>query len=170
MSTLLMAGINGRISREDVYMPLTPMFHVHAWGFPYVAVMMGMQQVYPGRFLPATVLKLLATESITISHCVPTILHMVLTAPEAEKIDLRGWKVVIGGSAMPAALCRAALARGIDAYAGYGMSESGPILTISQITRDLLPDPADTEAARSKSVAPPACPAPSSSLPSSMTP
>ena len=145
MSTLMMAGLNGRISREDVYLPLTPMFHVHAWGFPYVAVMMGMQQVYPGRFLPATVLKLLATESITISHCVPTILHMILNAPEAKDIDLRGWKIVIGGSAMPAALCRAALARGIDAYTGYGMSESGPILTISQLTRDLLPDPADTD-------------------------
>ncbi len=146
MSTLLMAGVNGRVSREDVYLPLTPMFHVHAWGFPYVAVMMGMQQVYPGRFLPATVLKLLATESITISHCVPTILHMILASPEADKLDLRGWKVIIGGSSMPAPLCRAALARGIDAYSGYGMSESAPILTISQITHDLLPDPADIEA------------------------
>ncbi|WP_029312688.1 AMP-binding protein, partial [Acidiphilium angustum] len=40
MSTLMMAGLNGRISREDVYMPLTPMFHVHAWGFPYPALCM----------------------------------------------------------------------------------------------------------------------------------
>jgi fatty-acyl-CoA synthase len=141
MSTIMMAGINGRISREDVYMPLTPMFHVHAWGFPYVATCMGMQQVYPGRFLPPVVLKLLATEKITMSHCVPTILHMILTAPEAQNIDLRGWKVVIGGSAMPQALCRAALARGIDIYSGYGMSETGPILTLSQLTSGMLAEP-----------------------------
>ncbi len=138
MSTLMMAGLNGRISREDVYMPLTPMFHVHAWGFPFVATAMGMQQIYAGRFLPPVVLKLLATENVTISHCVPTIMHMILTAPEASKIDLHGWKVIIGGSAMPRALCKAALARGIDIFSGYGMSETCPILTLSHLKGDLI--------------------------------
>ncbi len=140
MSTLMMAGLNGRISREDVYMPLTPMFHVHAWGFPYAATAMGLKQVYIGRFLPPVVLKLLATENVTISHCVPTIMHMILTAPEASAIDLKGWKVIIGGSAMPRALCKAALARGIDIFAGYGMSESCPLLTLAQLKGDLVDD------------------------------
>jgi fatty-acyl-CoA synthase len=48
--------------------------------------------------------------------------------------------VIIGGSALPHALCKAALARGIDIYSGYGMSETCPILTISQLTRDLVPE------------------------------
>ncbi len=149
MSTIMMAGVNGRISREDVYMPLTPMFHVHAWGFPFVATMMGMQQVYAGRFLPPVVLKLLATEKVTISHCVPTILHMILSAPEAAGIDLKGWTVIIGGSALPQALCRAALARGVDVFTGYGMSETCPILTLSQIKQDMIPvlDGSDAEIA-----------------------
>jgi fatty-acyl-CoA synthase len=99
-----------------------------------------MQQVYTGRFLPPVVLKLLATENVTVSHCVPTIMHMILTAPEAAGIDLHGWKVIIGGSALPRALCRAALARGIDIYTGYGMSESCPILTLSQLKQDLVPE------------------------------
>ncbi len=141
MSTLMMAGLNGRISREDVYLPLTPMFHVHAWGFPYVATMMGMQQIYPGRFLPPHILKLLATEKATLSHCVPTILHMILNAPEAGGLDLRGWKVIIGGSVLPHVLCQQALARGIDVFTGYGMSESCPLLTISQLKGDLIADP-----------------------------
>jgi fatty-acyl-CoA synthase len=147
MSTMMMAGINGRVSREDVYMPLTPMFHVHAWGFPYVATMMGMQQVYIGRFLPPVVLRLLATEKVTVSHCVPTIMHMILSAPEAADFDLRGWRVIIGGSSLPRALCRAALKRGIDIYTGYGMSETCPILTLSQLKHDLVPelDGSDTE-------------------------
>src|ERR1700689_3667587 len=29
------AGTQGPFSRDDVYMPITPMFHVHAWGFPW---------------------------------------------------------------------------------------------------------------------------------------
>ena len=41
-----------RIHREDVYMPITPMFHVLAWGLPYVAVMLGLKTVLPGRYLP----------------------------------------------------------------------------------------------------------------------
>ncbi len=147
MSTLMMAGCGQRISREDVYMPLTPMFHVHAWGFPFVAVAMGMKQVYAGRFLPPVVLRLLATEGITISHCVPTIMHMILSAPEAAAIDLRGWKVIIGGSAMPKAMCQAALARGVDIYSGYGMSETCPVLTLAQIKGDMIEAPGTGTAA-----------------------
>ncbi len=43
------AGHPGPLPPEDVYMPLTPMFHVHAWGMPYVATSMGVKQVYPGK-------------------------------------------------------------------------------------------------------------------------
>ena len=50
----------GRLCRQDVYMPLTPMFHVHAWGIPYIATMLGVKQVYPGRYIPEVLLKLLA--------------------------------------------------------------------------------------------------------------
>jgi len=91
--------------------------------------------------LPPVVLKLLATEQITISHCVPTIMHMILTAPEAANIDLKGWKVIIGGSALPRAMAQAALARGIDIYSGYGMSETCPVLTLAQIKLDDIPEP-----------------------------
>ena len=48
----------GHIGADDVYMPITPMFHVHAWGMPLVAVTMGLKQVYPGRYEPAKLLGL----------------------------------------------------------------------------------------------------------------
>ncbi|EGO94238.1 MULTISPECIES: fatty acid--CoA ligase [unclassified Acidiphilium] len=143
-----MSGLNGGLSREDVYMPLTPMFHVHAWGFPYAATMLGMQQVYVGRFLPEVVLRLLVEERVTVSHCVPTIMHMILNAPAAKAIDLSRWRVVIGGSALPRPLCEQALARGIDIFAGYGMSETCPVMTLAQLRGDILdglPDRAEAE-------------------------
>jgi fatty-acyl-CoA synthase len=120
-------------NRGDVYMPLTPMFHVHAWGLPYVATLYGVKQVYPGRYQPDLILKLLAAERVTFSHCVPTILQMVLGAPEAAATDLSCWKVVVGGSALQLGLAKAARARGIDIWCGYGMSETCPILTHSQL-------------------------------------
>ncbi|HEX6734287.1 MAG TPA: AMP-binding protein, partial [Azonexus sp.] len=136
----------GRLHRDDVYMPITPMFHVHAWGLPYVATMLGIKQVYPGRYAPDTLAQYIRDEKVTFSHCVPTILHMLLTSPTAKEIDFSGWKVIIGGAAFPKGLAAAALARGIDAFAGYGMSETCPILSIARVPSGLAQADADTQA------------------------
>ncbi len=142
LAFLGIAGKQGRFSRDDVYMPITPMFHVHAWGFPWAATLAGVKQVYPGRYDPALLVKLIKTEGVTYTHGVPTILQMLLTAAEAAKTDLAGLKMVIGGSALPKALAKQALAAGIDICAGYGMSETGPLLSLGQVrTRDLSGDP-----------------------------
>jgi fatty-acyl-CoA synthase len=132
-----------RFHRGDVYMPITPMFHVHAWGIPYMATVMGVKQVYPGRYAPDVLLRLIQAEKVTFSHCVPTILHMLLNSPASQDVDLRGFKMVIGGSALSKGLARAALARGIDIFAGYGMSETCPILTIAQLTPEIAERDAD---------------------------
>ena len=140
------AAGQGRLHRDDVYMPITPMFHVHAWGIPYVATMLGLKQVYPGRFAPDTLLQLIASEGVTFSHCVPTILHMLLKSKAGEAIDLSRCKMIIGGAAFPKGLAVAALARGIDVYTGYGMSETCPIMSIVQVRGDTGAD-VDTQAA-----------------------
>ena len=132
-SALGTAPGQGRMHREDVYMPITPMFHVHAWGFPYLATMLGLRQVYPGKYMPDSLLRLIREEKVTYSHCVPTILHMLLTHPHSAEVDFSGWKVVIGGSALPQAQAIAAMKRGIDLFTGYGMSETCPVLTLANL-------------------------------------
>lgn len=124
---------HGRFNQNDVYMPITPMFHVHAWGIPYLALLLGVKQVYPGRYVPESLLRLLVTERVTFSHCVPTIMQMLLASEATRAIDLSGWKVIIGGSALPRPMAKAALERGIDIYTGYGMSETCPLLTLSHL-------------------------------------
>src|SRR6266567_1224891 len=136
-----------RFHRGDVYMPITPMFHVHAWGVPYVATAMGTKQVYPGRYLPDMLLALIQQEHVTFSHCVPTILHMMLSSPASQNIDLSGWKVVIGGSALPKGLAKMALDMGIDIFGGYGMSETCPVLSLAQLKPNMTELDADTEIA-----------------------
>lgn len=128
-----------RMHREDVYMPITPMFHVMAWGMPYVAIMLGLRTVLPGRYQPDLLLKLRDAEKVSFSHCVPTILQMLLQSAETGGQDLSGWKMIIGGSALPPSLCEAALTRGIDIFAGYGMSETGPIVALAQIPPGVVP-------------------------------
>lgn len=127
-------------SITDVYMPITPMFHVHAWGFPFLATMLSAKQVYPGRYEPELLMKLLLKEGVTLSHCVPTILNMLVNSPVAKQVDLSRWKVIIGGSALTKGLARGALELGIQVYQGYGMSETAPIMSITQLNdteRDL---------------------------------
>ena len=129
---------NGRFRSNDVYMPITPMFHVHAWGIPFVATVLGVKQVYPGRYDPELLLTLIEKEKVTFSHCVPTILHMLLTHPKAKEVDLSNWKVIIGGSALSKGLCKLAMDLGIDIYTGYGMSETCPVLTLSYLKPKML--------------------------------
>ncbi|SDO68682.1 fatty acid--CoA ligase [Afipia sp. GAS231] len=138
-------AVQGRFHREDVYMPITPMFHVHGWGLPYAATAAGVKQVYPGRYQPELLLNLIKTEGVTFSHCVPTILQMLLSAPNSGDVDLSKLKMVIGGAALSKALAKAAMQRGIDIFAGYGMSESGPILTIAQLREHELTGNLDEE-------------------------
>jgi fatty-acyl-CoA synthase len=135
----------GRLHQKDVYMPITPMFHVHAWGFPYVATALGIKQVYPGKYAPDTLLGLLEKERVTLSHCVPTILNLLMNHPRFAEIDLSNWKVLIGGAALPKAMCRAALQKGIDIFSGYGMSETCPVLTIAHLSEEDLSEAEELE-------------------------
>ena len=121
----------GRFRSDDVYMPITPMFHVHAWGLPYVATLLGVKQVYPGKYEPEMLLKLIVGENVTFSHCVPTVLQMIATSPAAKKYDLSRWKVIIGGAKFSKGQAKAAKDIGITAYTGYGMSETCPIISLS---------------------------------------
>ncbi len=121
------------LEANDVYLPLTPMFHVHAWGVPYVATMLGMKQVFPGRFEPETILKLITTHRVTFSHCVPTILQMLLHHPASQAVDLSGLKLAIGGAPLPKGLARQALARGVHVLGAYGMSETCPVVAASHV-------------------------------------
>ena len=140
VATALCSAQGQNLHNADVYMPITPMFHVHAWGMPYIATLLGLKQVYPGRYAPDTLLETIAREKVTFSHCVPTILHMLLTSPASARVDLSGWKVIIGGSALPKGMAADALARGIDVFTGYGMSETCPILTLARVPADVAAD------------------------------
>lgn len=131
---------------SSVYMPITPMFHVHAWGAPYAATMLGLKQVYPGRYEPELLVELIKTHKVTFSHCVPTIMQMMLATDSIKTADLSNWHVLIGGSALTESLCRTGASMGIRMYTGYGMSETGPLLTATHLSPDDLELPLEQQA------------------------
>ncbi|MFN2409904.1 MAG: fatty acid--CoA ligase [Halomonas sp.] len=135
------------LNRDKVYMPITPMFHVHAWGVPYTATLLGATQVYPGRYEPDMLVKLLVNEKVDFSHCVPTLLNMVVSADviASKQVDLSGWKVLVGGSALTQALASKAWTLGIDTRSAYGMSETCPLLTADILPRDIAEADVETQ-------------------------
>ncbi|WP_372972632.1 fatty acid--CoA ligase [Marinobacter sp.] len=133
---------------NTVYMPVTPMFHVHAWGVPYAATMLGIKQVYPGRYEPELLVDLIKEHKVTFSHCVPTIMQMMLATESIKTADLSNWHVLIGGSAMTEGLCRAGAKLGIRMYTGYGMSETCPLLASTHLKPEDLELPLEDQAPR----------------------
>jgi len=133
---------------SSVYMPVTPMFHVHAWGVPYAATMMGIKQVYPGRYEPELLVDLLKEHKVTFSHCVPTIMQMMMATESIKTADLSNWHVLIGGSALTKGLCDAGAKLGIRMYTGYGMSETCPLLSATHLEPEDLELPLEQQTAK----------------------
>jgi len=128
----LAASLN--ITQRDTVMPVVPMFHVNAWGVPYLCPMVGAKLVLPGAKLdPASVIDLVQQEQVTMSLGVPTVWLPV--RDELEKRDLRLDSLktlVIGGSAVPPSLFDDLKKRGITTVHAWGMTEMSPIGTVSR--------------------------------------
>ena len=125
------------VSSREVVMPIVPMFHVNAWGYPYTCTMAGAKQVYMSVFTDApTVARFCAEEQVTVCAGVPTIMSGLLdeldrATAAGTPYDLsRLHTAVIGGSATPRALLAALSARhDIHVKIGWGMTETTPLGT-----------------------------------------
>ena len=131
------------ITERDRVLPIVPMFHVNAWGTPYLAVMVGADFIMPmERLDPAGVIELCESEHVTLSAGVPTVwmaVRDVLKAQNKRLPDLT--RIVIGGSAMPTSLMDDLNALGIEAIHAWGMTEMSPIGTVSRDIAELTGSP-----------------------------
>jgi fatty-acyl-CoA synthase len=132
-------GLNTSV--HDTILPVVPMFHANAWGYPYVATMLGAKLVYPGPHLDAqSLLEDFVQEKVTWSAGVPTIWLSMLQALEASPgaWDLSHMKgMFVGGSAVPRALIAAFQRHGLTIVQGWGMTETSPVASTSDLPHDL---------------------------------
>ena len=125
----------------------TPMFHIHAWGAPYMAVFSANKVVLPGTFTVDGFCDLVHTEKVTSVAVVPTILAMIVEFPDLDKYDLSSLQTVsVGGGALPLGLKQKVekLIPGISAGSGYGMTETAPV-TITAFIKKYMRDWPDEE-------------------------
>ena len=120
------------VSARDVILPVVPMFHVNAWGLPYVAPMVGCKIVFPGPHLDGKSLhELFETEKVTCSAGVPTVWQGLLTYTEANGLRFSTMnRTVIGGSACPPAMIKLFQEKyGVHVLHAWGMTEMSPLGT-----------------------------------------
>jgi 3-(methylthio)propionyl---CoA ligase len=137
-------------SARDSVLPVVPMFHVNAWGIPYIAALVGAKLVFPGAALDGKSLyELFETEQVTYSAGVPTVwlgLLQYVSSNELKFSTLR--RTVIGGSACPPAMIKAFLENyGVDVIHAWGMTEMSPLGTLGRLQNKHLAMP---EAAQQK--------------------
>ncbi len=131
------------ITERDRMLPIVPMFHVNAWGTPFLCPMIGADYIMPmERLDPAGVIELCESEKVTYSAGVPTVWMGVRDMLRAQGKTLPHLeKIVIGGSAMPKSLMDDLNAMGIEAIHAWGMTEMSPIGTVSRDVAALENDP-----------------------------
>ncbi|MGB2201095.1 MAG: long-chain fatty acid--CoA ligase [Pseudooceanicola atlanticus] len=127
-------GLN--VAARDAVMPVVPMFHVNAWGVPYIAAAVGAKLVMPGPKLDGESLaRLIDAEQVTLSLGVPTIWMGLLAGLKATGIKPTSMKrTVVGGSALPPSMIREFRDEyGVELIHAWGMTETSPLGTLNQL-------------------------------------
>jgi fatty-acyl-CoA synthase len=137
------------VALNDTILPVVPMFHANAWGYPYLATMQGAKLVYPGPHLdPESLLELMDVERVNWAAGVPTIWMGILQLLDANpgRWDLSSMKaMLVGGSAVPRAMISAFEARhGLKIVQGWGMTETSPVASTAALPYDLADADDDT--------------------------
>ncbi len=145
----LLTCVGAGVSEQDTLLPVVPMFHASAWGFPYSCAFVGAAQVFPGPYLDAeSLLQLFQSTNVTVTAGVPTVMMSILDHldREADKYKLGLRTIVVGGSAMPPFLVAAFKERyGIDVLHSWGMTEMSPLGATAVMTSELAKEDKETQ-------------------------
>ena len=124
------------LSAKDVILPVVPMFHVHAWGTPYAAAMVGASMILPGPGLDGdSLVKLIEDYNVTVALGVPTIWQSLLASAKKSGSRLTTLKRnVVGGSACPPSMLNT-FKNDYDCETihAWGMTEMSPLGTANQL-------------------------------------
>jgi 3-(methylthio)propionyl---CoA ligase len=124
-------GLSGR----DVVMPIVPMFHVNAWSIPYAAAVVGAKLVLVGAKAgdAETLVRLIDSESVTISGAVPTVwLALLAYLNKTGKTLTSLQRVAVGGSACPRAVMEELESKhGVYVFHAWGLTETSPIASFN---------------------------------------
>jgi len=119
---------------NDTILPIVPMYHVNAWGYPYTAPMFGARLVFTAQHTDgANVFELMDNEGVTCSQAVPTVWMGLLN--QMRKVGRKPQaleRIYIGGAATPESMIDAFENEfGVAVHPMWGMTETTPLAVIN---------------------------------------
>ena len=111
-----------------------PLFHANGWGVAHLLTLLGGKHVLLGSFDSKEVFRLIEAERIDTFNAVPIMASALVNHPDRTKYDLSSLKrIVLGGAASSPTLVREVEEKiGCECYAGYGLTETCPSLSLAQ--------------------------------------
>ena len=126
-----------RLTAQDSYLMIVPMFHANSWGLAFSLPMVGAKLVMTGPHMAGeAVFGLLESEKVTASAAVPTVWTGLLNYLDENNLSVPSFnETVIGGSAAPVSMIkRFEQDYGVDVIHAWGMTEVSPLGTINRPT------------------------------------
>jgi fatty-acyl-CoA synthase len=124
------------LTSKDVVLPVVPMFHVNAWGLPYICAAAGVKLVLPGAAMDgASLHRLFEDEGVTLSAGVPTVWMGLLNHVKSNNLKFSTFReTIIGGAACPPAMLET-FERDYDVNVvhAWGMTEMSPLGTMCRL-------------------------------------
>ncbi len=129
----LEAAIAVGIKESDVQLHTIPLFHVNGWGTPQYVTCVGGRHIMLKKFEPQEVFEQIQLHRVTRFSLVPTMAIALLNYTDRQEYDVSSIrKIMLGGSAATADLVRQVEEIfQCECLAGYGLTETSPILTVS---------------------------------------
>ncbi|MGH2397975.1 MAG: AMP-binding protein, partial [bacterium] len=130
----LFATIALRQADDTVLLHVVPMFHVNGWGSPHTITATGGTHVMLRKIDPLEIFRLIQAERVTIVLGVPTIYNALVNHPEIGRYDLSSLRLAITGGAPASPVLIKAMEEklGCQAFVGYGLTETSPVLTVAR--------------------------------------
>ena len=124
-----------RVAHEDVALWTLPMFHCNGWGNVYALTGMGGTHVVLRSVDAVRIFELIAQEKVTLACMAPTVLRVILDYPHRDRhVMTTRPRLVLAGAPPPAAFVeRLENELGWQFYEIYGLTETAPLLTSSQV-------------------------------------
>ncbi|MER5203476.1 long-chain fatty acid--CoA ligase [Streptomyces sp. NPDC002825] len=128
------AGAGFAMHDGDRVLPIVPMFHANAWGWPYAAWLAGSDLIMNGRQLHTPDLaRIINEERPTAVAAICTIWNSLVHHGEQHPLDLSAVRLAgCGGATPPRALLKTLKDRyGVRLKQGWGLTETSPLATFA---------------------------------------
>ncbi len=128
------------VSSDSVVMPVVPMYHVCAWGIPYIAPMAGATLVLPGSGMESAQLyELVTLASVDLMLGVPTIWLRFIDYLRSHNLGVPTvHTIAVGGAAAPKSLVEELDKQyGVYLLPIWGMTETSPLATLGAKTHEV---------------------------------